>query len=460
LLKWSGIFIGLLLIGGSLCPAWAQEELLLEHSATTLQSWLVFAEVNTLGNGQAASNFSSDHIVRGTALLGQLVAGIHVGLLDSPSLLLFNRIAAYLNDQVQQGLLNLTTSTTTGDEWLTLSAIADFLASHYALTQSEESRTNLLAIADSYVLKVGWSPLTSRLGVLTNAIRVQQFIGTTILTSDIEAAVTDLLDHQLDFVDFGILDPVNIPLSLRVLSSLSGGALYARVSVPVEVIALWEVYSNYTLSETPLLTHSPANYSRNLLYLGSLIEGLKVTSDSDTVQAAQALALELLALWQAGDRLLRQPYSPLDIYPFDPALDYAQLQTAVLSEEIVWKSDLQLPLLVTQLMEHVENATLLHQLQEALFLGVSHATQDEYYPVLEPGTLPTTGFVDRLESTSLLAGWLARRRVQEQIPIDVLSLLPAQLPIAFSTAVVILLATGFLYVRGRLFPAVGGGDSG
>ena len=99
--RWSCVFISLLLLESSLSHVWAIEDTLVEPGIRALQSWLAYAEIHTSEDGQAIPSLASNNVVRGTAILGQLVTGLHVGLLDSPSLLLLNRIAGYINTQVR-----------------------------------------------------------------------------------------------------------------------------------------------------------------------------------------------------------------------------------------------------------------------------------------------------------------------------------------------------------------------
>jgi hypothetical protein len=123
-----------LLMGICIPQGCAQQDDLVSECEASLQSWLTYAESYVDENGQITSSFMAQNSFRGTALLGQLVIGIHIGLLDSPSLLLLDRIANYLNTHISQNTLDLTASSVTSDEVLMIGAVTDFLVGHYALT--------------------------------------------------------------------------------------------------------------------------------------------------------------------------------------------------------------------------------------------------------------------------------------------------------------------------------------
>jgi hypothetical protein len=261
---------------------------------------------------------------------------------------------------------------------------------------------------------LGWSPLNSRFFVLTNVLRIEHLTGGTILKQDVEEAISDLLDHQLEFIDYSLLDPVNFPVSLNVLSVLYHAANQAQVSVPSEVIAMWEVYCNYTLTDISTMPSTPAYYSSNLQYLNSLVEALEVSTDAQILQAAQTLAMDLSSIWQSGDRLIRQPFSPFAVYPYDPALNFSRMIQDVQDGVIVWKIDLKLASLVNRLAVHSQsNTSLAEEFRSRCNLALNEVVQGDYFSIFEVGTLPTEGFVDRLESTALISEWLARSRLQE-----------------------------------------------
>jgi hypothetical protein len=444
--------LSFLLIGICIPQGCAQQDDLISECEASLQSWLTYAESYVGEDGQITSSFMAQNSFRGTALLGQLVIGIHIGLVDSPSLLLLNRIANYLNTHISQYTLDLTSSSVTNDDVLMMGAVTDFLVGHYALTNSAQSRENLLQVADYLTQQLGWSPLNSRFFILTNVLRIEQLTGGSILKQDVEEAISDLLDHQLEFIDFSLLDPINFPISLNVLSVLYGAALQAQVSVPSEVIALWQVYCNYTLTDLSIIPSTPTYYSSNLQYLSSLVEALDVSRDPQTLHAAQTLAVDLLSIWQSGDRLIRQPFSPFEVYPYDPALNYSQIIQDAQNGVIVWKIDLKLASLVDRLAVNSQsNASLAKEFRSRNNFALNQVVQGDYFSLFDVGTLPTEGFVDRIESAALISEWLARRRLQEQVPSELLAFEPLNVPVSLIAAVVVLITVGLLYNRGVLF---------
>ena len=440
----------LILISSYITQCYAQPDNKVTEAETSLQQWLIYAESYIDQNGQITPSFGAQNSLRGTALLGQLVNGIHIGLVDSSSLILLNRIAEYLNTQTPVKLLELSSSTPTSDDVLMMGSISDFLAGHYALTNSAKSRENLLLVADYLIQQLGWSTINSRLFVLTNIFRIDQISGGTIIQTDIEEAISDLLDHQLDFIDYSLIDPINFPISLNVLSVLYSTALQSKINVPTEVIALWEVYQNYTLTELETKPVKPAYYSTNLLYLSSLLESLEVSQDPTVLNAAQSLTSELLSIWQSGERLIRQPYTPFEVYPYDPALTYSQILTDTTNEKTIWKIDLKLPALTNRLAAHSQS-NMKEQYQSNTHLALDKIVQQDYLSLYETGTLPTQDFVDRLENTAFIAEYLARTRLQEQIPTDFLPQQPINIPISLITSSTIIIIIGFLYTRGILF---------
>ncbi len=430
----------------------AQQDKLVSECETSLQSWLTYAESYVDEDGQVTSNFMAKNSFRGTALLGQLVIGIHIGLVDSPSLLLLNRIANYVNAHLSQNILNLTHSSVTNDEAMMIGAVTDFLVGHYALTKSIQSRENLLQVIEYLTQQVGWSPITSRLSVLTNVLRIEQLTGGSIQKQDVEEAISDLLDHQMEFIDFSLLDPINFPISLNILSALYRAALHAQVNVPTEVIAMWQVYCNYTLTDLPTIPAKPTYYSSKLQYLSSLIEALEILKDPQILQAAQTLAIDLLSIWQSGDRLIRQPFSPLEVYPYDPAINYSQTIQDIQNGVIVWKIDLKLASLVDRLaINSQSNASLAEEFRSKTNFALNQVVQGEYFPIFEAGTLPTEGFVDRMENAALISEWLATRRLQKQVPSELLAIEPLNIPVSMIASVAILITVGILYDRGFLF---------
>jgi len=439
------------LIGTRIPHGCAQQEDLISECEVSLQSWLSYAETYVGEEGQITSSFTAQNSFRGTALLGQLVIGIHIGLVDSPSLLLMNRIANYMNAHISQNFLDLTTSSVSNDEVLMIGAVTDFLVGHYALTNSAQSRENLLQVSDYLTQQLGWSPLTSRLFVLTNVLRIDQLTGGSIIEQDVEEAISDLLDHQVEFIDFSLLDPINFPISLNILSVLYNAALQAQVNVPTEVIAMWEVYSNYTLTDLSTVQVTPTDYSLDLQYLSSLVEALEVSGDPQILRAAQTLTVDLLSIWESGDRLIRQPFSPFEVYPYDPALNYSHITQDIQDGVIVWKVDLKLASLVDRLAGHSDsNTSLAEKFRSRTNFAINKVVQGDYFPLLDVGTLPTEGFVDRMESTAFISEWLARHRLQEQVPSELLALEPLNIPVSLIASVIILIALGILHNRGVL----------
>ena len=430
----------------------AQQDDLILEAEEYLQSQLIRTQSYVDEDGKVTSDFGAQNIFRGTALLGQLVIGIHIGLVDSPSLLLLNLIANYVNTNIPQKILNLSPSSLTGDDVLMMGATSDFLAGHYALTNSDLSRENLLEVADYLTQQLGWSPLNSRLFVFTNAFRIEQLTGVTIPKQDVEEAISDLLDHQIDFVDYSLLDPINFPICLNILSVLYRATLEAQVSVPTEVIALWDVYRNYTLTDLITIPKTPTHYSSNLQYLSSLIEALEISNDPQTLQEAQTLTADLLSIWQSGERLIRQPFSPFEVYPYDPALNYTKIAQDAQNGEIVWKIDLKLASLANRLADHSQsNTNLKEEFKSKNNFALNKVLQEDYFPIYESGTLITEGFVDRMESTAFISEWLARSRLQERIPSELLALQPLNIPISLIASATIMIILGLLYSRGILF---------
>ena len=429
---------------------WAQQDNRVSDAETSLRNWLIYAQSNVGEDGQVLSSYGAQNSFRGTSLMGQLVLGTHIGLIDSSSLLLLNQIAEYLNTQTPYKILELDSSTMTNDDILMINAVDDFLVGHYALTNSAQSRENLLKITDYLTQQLGWSTLNSRLFTLTNILRIEKLTGGSILKLDVEEAISDILDHQFEFIDYSLIDPINFPISLNILSTLYTAALQSKVNTPTEVIALWEVYKNYTLTELETIPTTPKYYSTNLLYLSSLVESLDVSQDPLVLSAAQNLTSKLLSIWQSGDRIIRQPFTPFEIYPYDPALTYSKIVMDSTNEVTIWKIDLKLPSLINRLSAHSQS-NLAEQYQSKRNLALNKILQPDNLSLYEVGTLPTQNFVDYLEKTAFVSEYLARTRLKEQIPSDLLPQQPINIPISLIVSATIMISVGFLYTRGLLF---------
>jgi hypothetical protein len=99
------IFLNLLFINICTTTVHAQQDEVILEAKGSLQSWLTWVKSYVGEDGQVTSGFRAQNTIRGTALLGQLVIGIHMDIIDSPSLLLLNRIANYLNTKIPQEIL-------------------------------------------------------------------------------------------------------------------------------------------------------------------------------------------------------------------------------------------------------------------------------------------------------------------------------------------------------------------
>ena len=177
---------------------------------------------------------------------------------------------------------------------------------------------------------------------------------------------------------------------------------------------MWQVYLNYTLTDLPTIPATPEYYSSNLLYLSSLVEALSISKDQLLLTEAQNLALNLSSIWQSGDRLIRQPFSPLEVYPYDPAIDYSQIIQDIQNGVTIWKIDLRLASLMNRLAIYSKSkASLIEEFHEKTNFALNQVVQGGYLSIFEVGILPTEGFVDRMESTALISEWLAMRRLQK-----------------------------------------------
>ncbi len=379
-----------------------------------LKADLKYADGLIGDDGSVAYFFDPEGSLRAQALAGSMVALIHMGLGDPESLELLRRVGDAVNRRVESedgldlgfdgGILSDV------DNFLTHTAVADFLSEYYGLTGDLRSRSNMLKIMQSLEGKVGWSPQVSKSSLLASSSRISFITGGGPFTEDVAEALNEVSSHFLDVIDFSARSFEGLTTSLSHLSMLLKASHEAGLEPPTEIVALWSVHIDYVINATESLEITGENYPRLIMAFSALTsaaENIHLSQSRVAGEYAVALAGRVAGLWRSGDRILLLPAGVLDVYVFDPRISAERLLEDVQAGVKIPVVDLRLPTLLVRL----ESQGFETGLDSLISLAISKVSLREgYLQLVERGALPSEEFYSRLQRVILLSTYLAIQR--------------------------------------------------
>uniref|UniRef100_A0A7C5YB07 DUF3131 domain-containing protein n=1 Tax=Caldiarchaeum subterraneum TaxID=311458 RepID=A0A7C5YB07_CALS0 len=362
-------------------------------------------------DGRISPGFDPSGSLRGHALVGIMVAKIHLGLKDPESLVLLNRVAAAVNSRIESedGVdLGFDSGFPEPENYFAHVFAVNFLSMHYGLTKYGRSRANMLKLGESLEKRFGWVPYLSKASFLVHASRISYVSGGTSVSDDLEMVLNDFTEHFVDIVDFSTKSFDGLTESLYHLSLLLNVVDKAGLTAPVELQALWAVHVDRMMNQTASLSKSPENYSRLIRTLTALTyaaENSDYTAGALAAEQAVAIAQAVSPMWRSGDRILYLPVSPLDVYPLDPLTSSEAVLNAVREGRLPMVADLRFPSLL-MMLDGVK--PLPPELKTDIALAVGKvALKNGVYPVVEKGIVQSDEFVNRFMRVNMLSEFLA-----------------------------------------------------
>lgn len=370
-----------------------------------------------------ARGYEGDSTVKATARLGLLAGYVHMGLKDSDSLTMLNKISKALNSLLERP----DEPASEQDKLLMRLAVLEFASMHYGLTRSESSQKLLTGSCKYLVEKFGWSPATSCSTYILYSEHVAHIAGGRVDKGNVEYALNEIHDHYIDFINYSSRGGTNLAYGLNILSIGIKLALVSGAKSPVEVAAMWQVHLNYSINylKESYEKLSPDEAEAFLNGLISALEtGLEEPLNAEAISISEKIASGLLENWAAGGRIILQKRPSLSYLPYDPSLDFSSIASLAQNYPAVRVHDLDLPILLKRLSK-INGVRGADRYGEAISLAVeSVATSKPYFRVLGDEMMPHQDLVDRILSARFIALWLAFERAE--------TARPAELELAFS----------------------------
>ncbi|GBC69713.1 hypothetical protein HRbin01_01416 [archaeon HR01] len=352
--------------------------------------------------------------LRSQALVGSMAGWLHIGLGDTESLMLLDKVADAVNSRVERedGVdLGFDGGVQDGENLITHLTVADLLSIHYGLTKDPRSRANLLRLLESVEKKIGWTPPTSKAAILARASSLSFLAGGQPLKEDVSEALDEYARRIYDIINYSAVGYEKLTSSLKQLSLLMEAAREAGLEPPAELVALWSVHVDYVVEATQTLPISSEGYRKLLRGFSSLVDAAANTHlNASKVAAEQAVrtAEAIDGIWRAGDRILYLPVDPLEVYPLDPLTPADRIVADQAAGRTVLMADLRFPILILTLEQAVGERPDLH---EAVTLAISRVSvKDGYFPLIERGLIKSEELVNRWLRIQLLSTYLALQR--------------------------------------------------
>ncbi|MCS7126181.1 MAG: hypothetical protein NZ929_04640 [Aigarchaeota archaeon] len=419
-----------------------------------LKSMLEYVKSNLDVEG-VTWRYGEKNMIKATARLGLLAGYVHLGLGDSESLSIFNKIARALHSHLKSAEMGVE------DRYeilLTQQALLDLAVLHYGLTGSEGSREILMNSCVSLVKEFGWTPVTSCSTYLLYSAHTSIIAGGKPNKQDIEIALEEISDKFTEFVNYTSRRRENLALGLQILSIALNVALSSKTQLPLEVPALWEVHLNYTLNYIKESSEE-LDYESYELFLNSFITSLETGYGSslrdEVLRESEKIAVKLMENWISGGRLILQEKDSFNYLLLDPSLDFNQLMETYNRSPRIRMYDLNLPLLLQRLSK-IEGIEKADEFQDGSTLAVKTVSSSQpYFKVVRDEISPHQEIIDRILSTSFLSSWYVIEKAEKRPPqeIEFAYSGPSYYTLISSSAILIILL--ILYRLGRLIKVEG-----